>query len=387
MLKHLRYVESRAAIAFILFVTLLLPVRVLKNYSDALRFLIAKINQDEMCLLARFSKRFHSKFGLNEFRSSVRIFGALGLNYALPYASEILVLRDVNAKGTRESVAPIVDKLFVMPRVETLRSNEPLDSEDKFHQVARSFITSLESNFSLIDFLIQKRGVFAGPTGRFRFVSSSLHWDRTFHQFESINKDQEDFIVLSGMETGQVCGVYFPISNFAYVRDSCARLNTDKTFKAMLVFAIANKFGRKTVSTDVVSKEPGYSGEATNYVIGCLGGVENYAHQLMDSYSGLERLIEKDLLRGIDEIAVFGSEFFGSTYDLFPEIRQLKVSFHKARWSIEHDANYQGNHFTNVGDHGVSERLKNRVIQRALSEPLPEGLGMIEHVAQKSETW
>lgn len=54
--------------------------------------------------------------------------------------------------------------------------------------------------------------------------------------------------------------------------------------------------------------------------IGVIDMVTSYAHQAMNHLSGLQRLIDSGLDRQVDEIWVCGTEFFGRTADIFPEL-------------------------------------------------------------------
>ena len=56
------------------------------------------------------------------------------------------------------------------------------------------------------------------------------------------------------------------------------------------------------------------------YLVGLVDMVTSFAHQAMNHLSGLQRLIDTGLADSVDEIWVCGTEFFGPTEDVFPEL-------------------------------------------------------------------
>lgn len=53
--------------------------------------------------------------------------------------------------------------------------------------------------------------------------------------------------------------------------------------------------------------------------VGIVDMLSNYAHQLMNYLSGVQRLVESNAILNLDEIWISGVEFFGPTENIFPE--------------------------------------------------------------------
>jgi hypothetical protein len=85
--------------------------------------------------------------------------------------------------------------------------------------------------------------------------------------------------------------------------------------------SVANVFETERVFfADSMMKPPA---PASRRLVGVVDMVTNSGHQLINHLSGLEILASSGLYANLDEIWLCGSEFFGNTEQLFPELKHI----------------------------------------------------------------
>lgn len=95
--------------------------------------------------------------------------------------------------------------------------------------------------------------------------------------------------------------------------------------------------------------------------VGIVDMVLNYAHQAMNHLSGIQRLIECDAADGLDEIWVSGTEFFGATQRVFPDLAAKIRHVRQADLS----AAMEGCEAFKIGSNVMSAGLRNRLLRLA----------------------
>ncbi len=101
-------------------------------------------------------------------------------------------------------------------------------------------------------------------------------------------------------------------------------------------------------------------------VVGLLDMVTNFGHQLIHHLSGLQRLIDQGASGLPDEIWLSGTEFFGPTERLFPELAPRLRRF-PDRWAI-HDVLAEGDHLAlRLGSNSFPRSLRTRILDLALA--------------------
>jgi hypothetical protein len=99
-------------------------------------------------------------------------------------------------------------------------------------------------------------------------------------------------------------------------------------------------------------------------VIGILDFLNNYAHQLMNQLSGLQRIIEEVGLSSIDEFWLSGIEFFAPAERLFPEIASMVRRFNHP-WDM---------YAKLIGGNYLPLRVGSNIFRRTLAARIRESL-------------
>jgi hypothetical protein len=95
--------------------------------------------------------------------------------------------------------------------------------------------------------------------------------------------------------------------------------------------------------------------------IGVVDMITSYAHQAMNHLSGMQRLVDADLTDTVDEIWISGTEFFGKTEDIFPEVAD-KIRHVDRREGAERLSNSGFDPFK-IGSNFVTASLRERLLR------------------------
>lgn len=199
-----------------------------------------------------------------------------------------------------------------------------------------------------------------GRDGRISAVDSCLFYDRIFYTFV----DEEVWCAISGLESGAFCGVFIPRANLI-VRTSWAgsRVIHAATAASISALLLSRVCASVIADENPFSREPAPDTERS--VVACIGGVENFAHQAMNSFSGIDRAIGQGMLRKIRRVAFFGSEFFGEIGNLFPELSDLEIVRRRNRGVGFSPPFSRSEILCNIGDQFVSRSLQKRIMDNA----------------------
>lgn len=99
-------------------------------------------------------------------------------------------------------------------------------------------------------------------------------------------------------------------------------------------------------------------------LVGLLDMVTNFGHQAINHLSGIQRLIDLDLLRCLDEIWVSGVNFFGDIEILFPETKG-KVRHFTDKRQIAEELLAAPIQVVRVGSTYLSTNLRRRILKQA----------------------
>lgn len=104
--------------------------------------------------------------------------------------------------------------------------------------------------------------------------------------------------------------------------------------------------------------------------------VENFAHHLWNSFTGVQRVIDHGLADRIDEVQVGGTEFFGPLVNLFPELANSRI-VETEREAVRDPYPFSRDHLiVTLGGYFIRRPLVARVIERM--QALPNTAGAVE---------
>lgn len=101
--------------------------------------------------------------------------------------------------------------------------------------------------------------------------------------------------------------------------------------------------------------------------VGVVDMVASFAHQAMNHLSGIQRLVDSGLDHQIDEIWVWGTEFYGPTEGVFPELAD-KI-FHVDPAEMPARLNQCGYDVFKLGSNMVTATLRERLLRLAAASP------------------
>jgi hypothetical protein len=110
-------------------------------------------------------------------------------------------------------------------------------------------------------------------------------------------------------------------------------------------------------------------------VVGLVDMATNFGHQMIHHLSGIQRLVDRQQVGDVDEVWIAGTEFFGATEVLFPELRGRLRRF-PDRWTL-HDELARGDAVAfRLGSNIFPRALAARIMAAALAEygppPVPQ---------------
>jgi hypothetical protein len=100
--------------------------------------------------------------------------------------------------------------------------------------------------------------------------------------------------------------------------------------------------------------------------VGVVDMLSNYAHQLMNYLSGIQRLLDSDIASNLDEIWISGVEFFGPTENIFPELKE-KIK-HKLWSNMPSELERRNLEAFKINSNIFTRGLQARILQLATSE-------------------
>lgn len=125
---------------------------------------------------------------------------------------------------------------------------------------------------------------------------------------------------------------------------------------------------------EAVSARHGPPSEGT--VVAVPSMVENFAHHLWNTFTGVQRAIDHGLADRIDEVHVCGTEFFGPLVNLFPELGTSRVVETEREGVRDPYPFSRGHLIVPLGGYFIRRSLVERVVEQV--RVLPNTSGAIE---------
>jgi hypothetical protein len=96
--------------------------------------------------------------------------------------------------------------------------------------------------------------------------------------------------------------------------------------------------------------------------IGLLDMVTNFGHQAINHLSGVQRVLDFNLLKQMDELWVCGVLFFGRVESLFPELDH-RVRYFSTRWEVANELMYEPHQVIRIGSTYLPSKLRRRIMR------------------------
>jgi hypothetical protein len=151
-----------------------------------------------------------------------------------------------------------------------------------------------------------------------------------------------DFYLIFSSVTSRVTHVYIPAFNI-FISESMESLAPDIAHEIDLI------------STKIVSV---YSGRKPIAVVDM---VSNYAHQVINHLSGIQRIVDEDMIDCYECIVVSGRRFYGDEELIFPELKGKLIQLPKDDL-LKNYLNGSVAELVRVGSVCFSNELKNRLV-------------------------
>jgi tetratricopeptide (TPR) repeat protein len=194
---------------------------------------------------------------------------------------------------------------------------------------------------------------------------SFLIYDKVIYTFASAHM----WHVITGGAAGDIQGILFPHINTAIYFQERPPIGLGLASLATMQTELMRRF--LAAEAPVTKLKAAAADERPKLIVGCICGVENYAHQAWNSFSGLERQIIQGIHGNYAEIQYFGTEFFGSLEDIFPEIGSIPVGRHPNRKFFGGDLPSAPRLLLSIGGHLLSRPLIERLRQHAAQTAAP----------------
>jgi hypothetical protein len=97
--------------------------------------------------------------------------------------------------------------------------------------------------------------------------------------------------------------------------------------------------------------------------IGLLDMVTNFGHQAINHLSGVQRVLDFDLLKKVDEFWVCGVLFFGPVESLFPELKD-RVRYFSRRWEVANELVHEPCQVIRIGSTYLPSKLRRRIMRK-----------------------
>jgi hypothetical protein len=169
-----------------------------------------------------------------------------------------------------------------------------------------------------------------------------------FYKF--ISGDGREFWLTSYGTTGRVTQLYIP-------QQDCMIYDINDQIAEAVYQVLQN-----TISSAPLSQSLGAS--VLRKKVGIVDLIQNFGHQLINNLSSIQHAVEFGLTDKLDEIWILGSEFFGPTERLFPQLAP-KIRKYSDRWLATSDINSPDVLPVKMGANFFPEGLRNRIICEA----------------------
>lgn len=110
--------------------------------------------------------------------------------------------------------------------------------------------------------------------------------------------------------------------------------------------------------------------------VGLLDMVTNFGHQAINHLSGVQRLVDLELLSNLDEVWVSGVLFFGKIESLFPEL-DGRVRYFSDRWHIASELLREPLQVIRIGSTYLSSALRRRILKNVREVYAPKRPNML----------
>lgn len=127
------------------------------------------------------------------------------------------------------------------------------------------------------------------------------------------------FYLLVGGAGGKLLGVYIPGREAFLDFDAAVGEATSDVSMANLLAVLARRLCRSAGLYNAAVAAPERYGRPRSPVV-AVGRIQNFAHQVWNHYSGVERLVRSGLAGKIGRVLTAGTEFFGPFDRIFPEL-------------------------------------------------------------------
>jgi hypothetical protein len=172
-----------------------------------------------------------------------------------------------------------------------------------------------------------------------------------FYKCQSTNR--EEFWICVYWTFGRVTQIVFPSRRLVIFDISQSDAESVISSLESLMSRYSNEIASITMNSPKVPPK----------CVGLLDMVTNFAHQLVNHLSGVQRLVDLALLNDIDELWICGTQFFGPVETLFPELNN-RVRYFPNRWDISAELLRDPCQIFRIGSTYLSSKLRRRLLDR-----------------------
>ncbi len=190
---------------------------------------------------------------------------------------------------------------------------------------------------------------------------SFCRWDRTLFTFCGT----QVFHVVVGDGSSEILGIYLPgLDYIVHVRPGISAGLASAEFAWLQAAFLARLLAMPDEAQSAFDRSRDQHRQPRR-LIGCLGCIPNLAHEVWNSLSGVERLAQAGMLGELEELVVFGSEFYGSVQSVFPETAALQFLHIEGRTLFDPAPFSVDTLVLPIGGWFIVDELRNRIAEHA----------------------
>lgn len=179
------------------------------------------------------------------------------------------------------------------------------------------------------------------------------------------------FYLLAGGAGAKLLGLYLPGREVFLDFDAAVGEATSDVSMANLLAVVARRLCRSAELYNAAVTAPERFGRPRTPVV-AVGRIQNFAHQVWNHYSGVERLVRSGLADRIGRVLTAGTEFFGPFEGIFPELAG-KVEVVPRTGTVDPCPFSDSELLVLAGGYVVSAALRERLVRALAALPRRDG--------------